>query len=320
VAIEALPNIICIKYIRNGTCMSKKEYLHHVHGASANEASILIDAHEAIESSIKLPVSDENLLAELITSFRNNHLIFEYMDLFYGDSPWPALETVITEWLITGYNYTKKDAFYYLIKPYHDRVNNIDWLIGNLKSNATSDKGVVKPLFIIPQMAKLSLTPSKNSESYKRLSSWFMPYLEEAAFAVTETFGPESIITVTQLWDTIEVGSDRKSSGSLMIFDWALDKKLYYYKGNKVYIGGFKSFIDACAVYLKNKAQYERMFSMFDFNDFLEDTSLILPYCQKVLEGRFYDIEDYLKTTEYAFYKQYLQSAPQFADYWRNHL
>ena len=295
---------------------NRKEHLHHVHGASANEASILIDAHEAIEANEKLSESDEGLLAGLLSSFRNNHLIFEYMDLFYSDSPWPALEAVITEWLITGYNYTKKDAFYNLIKPYHDRVNNIDWLIENLKSNATSDKGVVKPLFIIPQMVRLR----QNNEIYKRLSSWFLPYLEEAAKAVAEIYGPESIITVTQLWDTIEAGSDHKLPDTSKIFDWALAKKLYYFQGNKVYIDGFRSFIDVCTVFLKNKAQYERMFSMFDFNDFLEDTSLIIPYCQRVLEGRFYDIEDYLRTMEHTLYKKYIQSAPQFTDFWKNRL
>ena len=299
---------------------NNSEYLHHVHGASANEASILIDAHEAIESSQKLSESDESLLAGLLTSFRNSHLIFEYMDLFYGDSPWPALESAITEWLITGYNYTKKDAFFNLIKPYHDRVNNIDWLIGNLKSSATSDKGAVKPLFIILHMVKLSPISSKNTDVSKSLSRWFTPYIEEAAIAAAQIFGPESIITVTHLWDTIDAGRDQKLTGAPMIFDWAIAEKLYYFEGNKLYINGFKNFIDACNLYLKNKAQYEKMFSMFDFDDFLEDTSLIIPYCERVLEGRFYDIEEYLKTMKYALYKQYLQSAPQFANYWKSHM
>jgi hypothetical protein len=297
------------------------EYLHHVHGASANEASILIDAHEAIESNQKLSKSDESLLAILLTSFRNSHLIFEYMDIFYGDSPWPALETAITEWLITGYNYTKKDAFYNLIKPYHDRVNNIDWLIDNLKSSATSDKGAVKPLFIILHMVKLSPISSRNTVIEKSLSSLFIPYIEEAAIAVTQIFGPESIITVTHLWDTIDAGRDQKLTGASMIFDWAVTKKLYYFQGNRLYNAGFKrNFIDACNLYLKSKEQYEKMFSMFDFDDFLEDTSLIIPYCERVLEGRFYDIEEYLKTMNYTLYKQYLQSVPQFANYWKSHM
>jgi hypothetical protein len=298
---------------------NKYEYLHHVHGASANEASILIDAHEAIESNQKLSESDESLLAGLLTSFRNSHLIFEYMDIFYGDSPWLALETAITEWLITGHNYTKKDAFYNLIKPYHDRVNNIKWLIENLKSCATSDKGVVKPLSIVPNMAKLSPMSSKNTENSKRLSSWFIPYLEEAALSVVRLYGSESMITVTQLWDTIEVGKDLKLPNASMIFDWAIADKLYYFKGN-IYYNGYKNFIDACYFFLKNKTQYEKMFSMFDFDDFLEDTSLIIPYCERVLEGRFYDIEEYLKTMNYTLYKQYLQSVPQFAYYWKSHM
>lgn len=299
---------------------NNSEYLHHVHGASANEASILIDAHEAIDTNQKLSESDESLLVRLLASFRNSHLIFEYMDTFYGDSPWPALETVITDWLITGYNYTKKDAFYNLIKPYHDRVNNIDWLIGNLKSEATSDKGSVKPLTIIPHMAKLSPMTSKNTENSKRLSSWFIPFLEEAALSVAQIFGPGSIVTATQLWDTIDAGMDKKLAGTTVIYDWAIADKLYYFEGNKLYLNGFKTFIDACTLYLKNKAQYEKMFSMFDFDDFLEDTSLIIPYCERVLEGRFYDIEEYLKTMNYTFYKQYLQSAPQFATYWKTHM
>lgn len=298
---------------------NKYEYLHHIHGASANEASILIDAHEAIESNHKLSESDESLLAVLLTSFRNSHLIFEYMDIFYGDSPWPALETAVTEWLITGYNYTKKDAFYNLIKPYHDRVNNIDWLIDNLKSSATSDKGAVKPLSIILHMVKYSPISSKNIEN--SLSSWFTPYIEEAAITVTQIFGPESITTITHLWDTIDAGRNQKLTGASMIFDWAVTKKLYYFQGNRLYNAGFKiNFIDACNLYLKSKARYEKMFSMFDFDDFLEDTSLIIPYCERVLEGRFYDIEEYLKTMNYTLYKQYLQSVPQFANYWKSHM
>ena len=51
--------------------MSKEENLDHVHGASANEASILIDAHEAIESGERLSYDDEKLLVSLLDNFRN---------------------------------------------------------------------------------------------------------------------------------------------------------------------------------------------------------------------------------------------------------
>lgn len=300
---------------------NEREYLHHVHGASANEASILIDAHEAIETREQLSESDENSLVSLLTSFRNSHLVYEYMDIFYGDSPWPALEEVITIWLITSSNYIKKDTFFNLIKPYYDRVKNIDWLFENLKRNATSNLGIIKPLSIIPKMVELAINNSYNTANIKTISSLFTPYLERAAKAVAQIYGPESIVTATHLWETISAVRNQGPADTTIIYDWAIAQKLYYFKQDELYIDGFrKNFTDACSMFLKNKAQYEKMFSMFDFDDFLEDTRLILPYCQKVLEGRFYDIEDYLKTMEYTRYKYYIQSAPQFTDYWKNHL
>lgn len=297
------------------------EYLHHVHGASANEASILIDAHEAIESNDKLSDGDESLLVSLMANFRNTHLVYEYMDQFYGDSPWPALETAIAEWLTTEKNYVKKEALYNMVKPYYDKVHNIDWLIDNLIDKAASESDNTNLLAIVPQMVKLAINQSYNTENAKNISTWFTPYLEQAAEATARIFSADSIIIAIHLWDTIAAGKSQGLSGDSMIFEWALAKKLYYFKGNfykcSAEMAG-RNFLDICALVLKNKAENEKMFSMFDFEDFLDDASLIIPYSQKVLEGRFYDIEEFLKTMEYTLYKQYLESVPKFTNYWKN--
>ena len=102
--------------------MSKEENLDHVHGASANEASILIDAHEAIESGERLSYDDEKLLVSLLDNFRNNYFVYEYMDKFYGDSPWPALEDGLSEIFmlnnISTSSLNRKIHFYSILKPY----------------------------------------------------------------------------------------------------------------------------------------------------------------------------------------------------------
>ena len=72
------------------------------------------------------------------------------------------------------------------------------------------------------------------------------------------------------------------------------------------------SFINFCNPVMHDQQEWTKLFSMFDFEDFLEDTELIIPYCKNVLKGRFYDIEEFLKEMDPSLYKRYVEMAPRF--------
>ena len=297
----------------------KDEYLDHIHGASANEASILIDAHEAIDQNQKLTPSDERLLAEQITNFRNHHVVFEYMDQFYSDQRWPAFESAIFDWFIKmnkalGIDKNYDINLYRMLKPYLDKNNNIDWLIENA-IRVTSAKNH-NYLIAIPAISRIDRTQSERI--FREISDLFAPYMDRAAEEAAQVFGStDRTIIAEHLWKTLAAKKSRGVLGTAAISDWALANKLYYFDVHKNDKSkpGFRMLnrlIVNCVNNFHDKAEWEKMFSMFDFEDFLEDTSLIIPYCKRVLGGRFYDIEEFLKDIDPMTYQEYIKNIPEF--------
>ena len=296
--------------------MSKEENLDHVHGASANEASILIDAHEAIESGERLSYDDEKLLVSLLDNFRNKYFVYEYMDKFYGDSPWPAIEDGLSEIFmlnnISTSSLNRKIHFYSILKPYLKKVANLDWLLDYLVK-ATKDTGV-NYLSAIPKFAQLN--PFNGDKAYNSFTDLFAPYVDRALEEVTQIFESKDRSLLTRhLWDTFFAKRSRGQSGATALLDWALAAKLYYFKLDDPFNTSCKnmgSFINFCNPVIHDQQEWTKLFSMFDFEDFLEDTELIIPYCKNVLKGRFYDIEEFLKEMDPSLYKRYVEMAPRF--------